>query len=79
MKLLHEYNPEINISKEKLSLAKGLEYFQGEENQLLYSSRFRWNSMSNSLIELKRLSSFSYEKNIDYSFLEVALAKLGSN
>jgi len=76
MKILTAYKSEINVPKEKKSLIRGIKYFQGENNFLLYSSKERWNSMAESLVKLGRLKSFNYQSNIDYSFLEIALAKL---
>jgi len=76
LKLLVAYNAQIDGSKERESLVRGAKYFCGENGRLLYSSPERWRSMTKSLTDLGRLKSFNYDGNIDYSFLEMALAQL---
>lgn len=76
MKMLVKYKPEVDAIKEGMSLARGKHYFQGENQRLLYSGRERWESMTNSLIQMGRLRSFDYSSNIDYSYLEIALAEV---
>ncbi len=79
LNLLVEYSSEINADKEKRSLMRGKEYFQGENQWPLYSSDDRWESMSRSLMSLGRLRTFDYRNNIDYSYLQIALAELKKN
>lgn len=74
--MLSAFNSDVNHEKERESLKKGAEYFKGENDMLLYSSKDRWSAMTDSLIAIGRIEEFDYEKNIDYSFLEIALSNM---
>jgi ABC-type nitrate/sulfonate/bicarbonate transport system substrate-binding protein len=74
IELLGKYRADVDLAKEKKSLERGAEYFKGDGDRLLFSSRERWNEMAASLIELGRLKSFDYDQNVDYRFLEKALS-----
>lgn len=61
-----------NQKKEIKSLEMGKAYFQGEEGNLLYSSKSRWEAMGKSLIDIGKLKEFRFADNVDYRFLEKA-------
>lgn len=77
---LFEYANTLDKDKERKSFLKGIKYFKGEKEKLLFSSMERWNNMMKNLINQERLDKkFSIEKNLDYSFLENALIQLDIN
>jgi ABC-type nitrate/sulfonate/bicarbonate transport system substrate-binding protein len=78
IELLKAFRSDLDLEKERRSLERGITYFQGDDNRLLFSSRDRWDAMAESLIRLGYLKSFNYDKNVDYRFLEKALARLNS-
>lgn len=64
-----------NIDKERRSFSAGREYFRGENGYLLYASKERWDEMARSLQELGKLSTYDFNKNIDYRYLDKASSK----
>jgi len=58
---LKKYDVDIDTERELLSLKKGIPYFQGENNKILYASRSRWESMARNLLEIGYIKNFSYD------------------
>lgn len=71
--------PKVSVEKERTSLRVGLEYFAGDDGLLLYASPDQWDIMAKHLIKLGVISSFKFNENIDYRYLEKALAKWQKN
>lgn len=70
IKYLKEYDPNIDKNRELLSLKKGLPYFEGENNQVLFASKSRWEHMTSELIKLGFIKTFNFDKTVDYEFIE---------
>lgn len=69
--LLKKHDNTINETRELLSLRKGMPYFQGKNNKILWADEEDWQEMVKSLKALGVLKqNFDYSKNIDNSFLE---------
>jgi ABC-type nitrate/sulfonate/bicarbonate transport system substrate-binding protein len=67
--------PTIDKTKELKSLQAGKPYFQGEDGKLLYASKERWDMMAKQLISLRVLKAFTFDENVNYRFLNEALAQ----
>ena len=61
-----------NNEKEIRSLEIGKPYFQGEQGNILYSTKNRWEAMAKHLIDLGKLKKFRLADNVDYRFLQKA-------
>lgn len=61
---LKKFDNSIDSTREVLSLVKGIEYFRGENNRLLYASDSTWNEMANELIQIKAINSFNFSKTV---------------
>jgi NitT/TauT family transport system substrate-binding protein len=59
----------IDSTRELNSLLKGLEYFKGENNKTLYSSKENWDAMANTLSSLGLLSKYSFNESVNYDFV----------
>ncbi len=67
---LTEYDKGIDFQRELLSLKKGMDYFQGQEDKVLYVDQDRWEEMATYMIDLGLIESFDYKSNIDNSYVE---------
>jgi len=70
IKYLKEYDATIDENRELLSLQKGLSYFEGENKQVLYASKERWEHMAADLIKLGFIKTFDFNKTVNYKFIE---------
>jgi len=67
--LLKKYDSTIDTNRELLSLKKGLNYFKGENDKLLFASKERWVRMANYLQDLGMLKKFNFEETVNNSFV----------
>lgn len=67
--LLKDFDKEIDIQRETLSLKKGISYFEGEGNRVLFASEARWQKMADYLIELGVIEDFNFEATVNNSFV----------
>lgn len=70
IKNLKKYDATIDENRELLSLKKGLSYFEGENKQVLFASKSRWEHMTSDLINLGFIKRFDFDKTINYEFIE---------
>lgn len=69
--LLKKYDSTIDEKRELLSLKKGMPYFQGKDNKILWAGEDDWQEMVKSLKALGVLKqNFDYAKSIDTTFLQ---------
>lgn len=69
--LLKKYDGNIDEKRELLSLKKGMPYFQGKDNKILWADEDDWQEMVKSLKALGVLKqNFDYAKSIDTTFLQ---------
>lgn len=69
--LLYKYDKTINKDRENKSLAKALDYYKGENGNLLYASKESWETMANDLKNLGYIKNFDYSKTVNNSFLKI--------
>jgi NitT/TauT family transport system substrate-binding protein len=70
IKMLKEYDPDIDVKRELASLEKGLEYFAGEDGKVLYASDSTWNALKDDLVFLNKVSSdYDIKSCCDNSFI----------
>jgi ABC-type nitrate/sulfonate/bicarbonate transport system substrate-binding protein len=69
IELINQFH-EIDTIREYASILKGLDYYRGKENKILWADESDWDEMVKSLIDMKVIKSFNYNKTIDNSFLE---------
>lgn len=63
------YDQNIDSTRELLSLQKGLNYFKGEDNKLLYASDSTWNAMAKQLMEINAIKSFNVQRAISNDYV----------
>ena len=63
------YNKTIDVTRERLSFTKGVDYFRGENNKVLMVSKDRWTQMGNALKELGLIKEVN-TNFIDNTFIE---------
>jgi NitT/TauT family transport system substrate-binding protein len=69
--LLKKYDGNIDEKRELLSLKKGMPYFQGKDNKILWADEDDWQEMVKTLKALGVLKqNFDYAKSIDTTFLQ---------
>lgn len=74
--LLEKYDANIDEKRELLSLKKGLTYFQGKDNKILWADESDWQEMVKSMRELGILQQdFNYAKTVNNSFLQAYYIK----
>lgn len=61
---LKQYDSTIDANREKLSLIKGLDYFKGENDKVLFASENTWKEMANELIQIKAINTFDFSKTV---------------
>lgn len=61
IKLLKQYSENINSERELISLAKGRQYFLGENDKVLTADTVRWREMCNTLVELNVIKSYDLD------------------
>lgn len=61
---LKQYDKSIDSTREVLSLEKGIDYFKGENNKLLFASDSTWNEMARGLIQIKAINTFDFSKTV---------------
>ncbi|HMS29286.1 MAG TPA: ABC transporter substrate-binding protein [Saprospiraceae bacterium] len=59
----------IDSTRELNSLLKGLEYYKGENNKTLYSSKENWDAMANTLSSFGLLPKYSFSQSVNYDFV----------
>ena len=70
IKMLKEYDPEIDFKRELASLEKGIEYFAGEDGKVLFASDSTWSVLNNDLVFLKKVSpDYNIKTCYDNSFI----------
>lgn len=70
IQMLKEYDPDINVQRELASLKKGLEYFAGEDDKVLFASDSTWDALKNDLVFLKKVSpDYNIKNCYDNSFV----------
>lgn len=70
IRFLKEYDKNIDIKRERLSLDKGKTYFEGKAGKILWSDPQDWDEMVQALKKLKKLKQdFNVAGTLDNSFL----------
>jgi NitT/TauT family transport system substrate-binding protein len=69
IEFLKEYDKTIDTTRELLSLRKGLDYYKGKDNKILWADISDWEEMIQSLQELKVIKTVNLGKTIDTTFL----------
>lgn len=69
LSFLGSYNKTIDVSRERLSFSKGVDYFKGENDKVLMVSKDRWIQMGNALKELGLIKEVN-TNFIDNTFIE---------
>lgn len=70
IKYLKMFDAEIDTERELMSLNKGLEYFKGENNKVLYTSIESWIEMAKSMHSINELKNTDIEKSINLKFIK---------
>lgn len=74
--LLKKYDGNIDEKRELMSLKKGMPYFQGKDNKILWADEDDWHEMVKSLTALGVLKqNFDYAKSIHTAFLQAYYTK----
>jgi ABC-type nitrate/sulfonate/bicarbonate transport system substrate-binding protein len=68
---LKQYDSNIDAKRELLSLQKAITYFEGENGQILYASKRRWEHMASDLIKIGFIKNFDFNRIVNYSFLDI--------
>lgn len=70
IKMLKVYDPNIDAKREFASLKKGLEYFAGEEDKVLFASDSTWNALKNDLVFLNKITpEYDIKNSYNNSFI----------
>lgn len=70
IRFLKEYDKNIDPSRERMSLEKGMPYFQGKEGKILWADPQDWEEMAKALKKLGQLKpDFQLADSIDNTFL----------
>lgn len=69
LELLKEQDPNIDLVKENESLIKGMDYYRGEEDKVLYTKEETWNKMAEQLKKIEHLKMFNYKATVDNKFI----------
>lgn len=72
---LQHYDHSIDAKRELLSLRKGLGYFRGEENRILFASKERWETMAGYLKDLGLIKNFEYAECVNNTFVDQYLSQ----
>jgi NitT/TauT family transport system substrate-binding protein len=66
---LKKYDPNIDEVKELESLQRGMDYYKGEEDRILYTKRSTWADMAALLEDIGKLKSFNYDSSVQNKFI----------
>ncbi len=66
---LKEFDSEVDLNRETISLVKALPYFEGEDKKLLWASKETWENTASILIEKGSIKEFDFNECVDYTFL----------
>jgi NitT/TauT family transport system substrate-binding protein len=66
-----EKNAKIDVGKEEESLARGIDYYRGENNEILFASKKTWDDMALLMAEIKEIEKeeYNYDKMVDNRFV----------
>lgn len=67
---LKQFDNTIDINRELMSLRKGIDYYRGKNNKILWSDRSDWEEMLKSLQDLGLVKNVDLSKSIDTTFLQ---------
>jgi NitT/TauT family transport system substrate-binding protein len=70
IRYLKQYDSNIDSARESLSLAKGIEYFRGEDGKVLFASENTWTEMARQLIQIKAINSIDYSRTVKNEFVK---------
>lgn len=73
---LKQYDKNIDEKKEMESLISGMEYYKGEDGNMLYAKEKSWANMAEQLKSIGQLNSFDYTKTVENKFVSWYLSKV---
>jgi ABC-type nitrate/sulfonate/bicarbonate transport system substrate-binding protein len=74
--ILRTFDKNIDERKEKESLMSGLDYYKGEDGNILYVKEDTWNKMSSQLKDIGQLGYFDYRTTVETKFVSWYLSKV---